>query len=197
MKRLTERRGPECSPYVLCEVCGKTAITECFGERDCIQTLADRLATIEDILGGDYDLDRLRELVEADKAGRAIVAPAQIGDSVWHITTCKDFPKVLDGTMYGANGECGTATGYYCPCELAENCPFTLEEDGSFDCDKHKNKLAIYEDVVTEIVVNDMESFIRLDYSGCVNFEDFGNTVFFTREEAEAAFEKMKEAAHG
>lgn len=26
--------------------------------------------TIEDILGDDYDLDRMRELVEADRAGR-------------------------------------------------------------------------------------------------------------------------------
>lgn len=141
------------------------------------------------------DLDRLKELVEADKAGRCVVLPCGVGDSVFHITTCKDFPKVLDGTMYGANGEPGTATGYYCPCELAENCPFLLE-DGSFDCDKHKNTPAIYEDVVTEIVVNDMESFVRLDYSGCVDFDDFGKTVFRTREEAEAALEKMQEAAH-
>lgn len=28
----------------------------------------ERLATIEDILGDDYDMDRLRELVEADRA---------------------------------------------------------------------------------------------------------------------------------
>lgn len=32
----------------------------------------DRLAAIEDILGDDYDLDHLRELVEADKAKRCI-----------------------------------------------------------------------------------------------------------------------------
>ena len=30
----------------------------------------ERLATIEDILGDDYDLDRLRKLVEEDRAGR-------------------------------------------------------------------------------------------------------------------------------
>ena len=33
----------------------------------------DRLATIEDILGEDYDLDRLLELVEADQDGRCVV----------------------------------------------------------------------------------------------------------------------------
>ncbi len=36
----------------------------------------DRLAAIEDILGDDYDLDRLRELVEADREGRCVVLPA-------------------------------------------------------------------------------------------------------------------------
>lgn len=36
----------------------------------------DRLASIEDILGNDYDLDRLRHLVEADRDGRCVVVPA-------------------------------------------------------------------------------------------------------------------------
>ena len=31
------------------------------------ESTIDRLAAIEDILGDEYDLDRLRELVEADK----------------------------------------------------------------------------------------------------------------------------------
>lgn len=34
------------------------------------QVAFDRLAQIEDILGDEYDLDRLKELVEADKDGR-------------------------------------------------------------------------------------------------------------------------------
>lgn len=43
-------------------------------------TKADRLhfiADIEDILGDDYDLDRLRELVEADRDGRCVVLPCK------------------------------------------------------------------------------------------------------------------------
>ena len=32
-----------------------------------------RLVTIEDILGDEYDLDRLRELVQADREGRCVV----------------------------------------------------------------------------------------------------------------------------
>lgn len=40
-----------------------------------LQNLADKHAVIEDILGGTYDLDRLRDLVEAHKAGRCVVLP--------------------------------------------------------------------------------------------------------------------------
>lgn len=34
-----------------------------------------RLVTIEDILGNEYDLDRLRELAQADREGRCVVLP--------------------------------------------------------------------------------------------------------------------------
>lgn len=37
------------------------------------ETAIHRLAAIEDILGDDYDLDRLRELVKADRDGRCVV----------------------------------------------------------------------------------------------------------------------------
>ena len=50
----------------------------------------DRLATIEDILGEDYDLDRLRELVEADRDGRCVVMPVKVGDTVYD-TTIEDI----------------------------------------------------------------------------------------------------------
>ena len=48
--------------------------------------VVERLAVIEDILGDTYDLDRLRELVEADKDGRCVVPPCKNGDAVWYIT---------------------------------------------------------------------------------------------------------------
>ena len=35
--------------------------------------IINRLAAIEDILGEEYDLDRLRELAEADREGRCVV----------------------------------------------------------------------------------------------------------------------------
>lgn len=58
-------------------------------------TEADRLhfiADMEDILGDDYDLDRLRELVEADRDGRCVVLPVRG-------YTDKDGEKALNSAM--------------------------------------------------------------------------------------------------
>lgn len=45
-----------------------------------------RLVTIEDILGDEYDLDRLRELVQADREGRCVVIhPNSVTDDDYKI----------------------------------------------------------------------------------------------------------------
>ena len=44
-----------------------------------------RASEIEAILGDEYDLDRLRELVEADREGRCVVLPCKIGDVIYQI----------------------------------------------------------------------------------------------------------------
>ena len=49
------------------------------------ETAIHRLATIEDILGDEYDLDELREMVQAKRKGRCIVLPCKKGDTVWRI----------------------------------------------------------------------------------------------------------------
>ena len=130
MKRLTEYTIPETGFSVVSEEKYKRILME---EKPSVEKVYNRLKKIEDILGDEYDLDRLRELALADREGRCVVLPAGIGDTVYHITTCKNFSQVLDGTMYGPNGELGTATGLYCPCELAETCPFPCDDDGSCD----------------------------------------------------------------
>lgn len=145
----------------------------------------------------DFGVDRLCELAQSDRDGRCVVLPAGIGDTVYHITTCKNFSQVLDGTMYGPNGELGTATGLYCPCELAETCPFPCDDDGSFDCEKHKNTLTIFEDVVAGVFIEDMQDVITLGYSGSADFEDFGKTVFLTRAEAQAALRREQNGQGG
>lgn len=49
----------------------------------------NRLAAIEDILGDEYDLDRLRELAQADREGRIVLRSAGAGKKCgscghWH-----------------------------------------------------------------------------------------------------------------
>ena len=48
-----------------------------------MQDLYYRLSQIEDILGDEYDLDRLRELVEMDSAG--CIPPCKIGDVFYRV----------------------------------------------------------------------------------------------------------------
>lgn len=50
------------------------------------ETAIHRLVTIEDILGDKYDLDRLRELVQADREGRCVVIhPNSVTDDDYKI----------------------------------------------------------------------------------------------------------------
>lgn len=42
-----------------------------------------RLKAIEDILGDEYDLDRLHELAQADREGRCVIAPVRPGEIAW------------------------------------------------------------------------------------------------------------------
>ena len=91
MERLTIKRDEknvfqsmyyaECKEYV--DGCG---VISCPFDCPCEieQALFDRLGAIEEILGDDYDLDRLRELVEADRDGRCVVLPCKVGDELFY-----------------------------------------------------------------------------------------------------------------
>lgn len=68
--------------YVTCNVKDCLSIT-CEAEPPCerMQEVVDRLYDFEDILGEDYDLDRMRELVEADRDGRCVFTKCKLGDT--------------------------------------------------------------------------------------------------------------------
>lgn len=55
--------------------------------------IVDRLGVIEDILGDDYDLDHLRDLVQADRDGRCVVLPVRG-------YTDKDGEQALNSAMH-------------------------------------------------------------------------------------------------
>lgn len=102
MERLTEKRdGQNVIPlrqngkvkWSICSAGLGDAPTEyLYGEH------ADRLAAIEDILGDEYDLDRLRELVEADKTLKEFAEDVarQFG---YHGTTADGRPAYTCGGL--------------------------------------------------------------------------------------------------
>ena len=56
------------------------------------ETAIHRLTAIEDILGDEYDLDELREMVQAKREGRCVVLPCKFGGPVWRLYDDCDFP---------------------------------------------------------------------------------------------------------
>lgn len=70
----------------------------------------ERLCAIEDILGDEYDIDRLRELVEADRDGRCVVLPKEgtpkKGDKVWYVDM--ETGEIESGTVFLAHYNRGT-----------------------------------------------------------------------------------------
>ena len=125
---------------------------------------------------------------------RIVELPCAVGDTVYHIAECGNFHAELDGTLYDSLGGIGSATGYYCPCELRNNCPFDpFDNEEDFDCEKQKSKLAIFEDEVKGFIVGEYEeTIILLDYTGNEYIHNFGKTVFLSREEAEKALKEKQ-----
>lgn len=113
-----------------------------------------RLSKIEDILGDEYDLDRLKELVQADREGRCAKLP------------CKEFFSMLGGDVYAIDDD-----------EVLEVllCGVGYDPNG-----------IDFIDAVYAPGCEDEKGFT-------FRFSDVGKTIFLTREEAEAALEKMKE----
>ena len=173
MERLT-KEGKFCD-VIECELtpggsfCERGTCTE--------RRLWERLSSIEDILGDDYDLDRLRviinqrmsmrdevakrfeitkdipldrlrELVEADRGGRCVVLPCKIGDTIYDIS----LAEIKESNVISISFIASKSTYHVSVC--AEN----------------------YRHAIT------------LD----IEIGDFGKTVFLTRKEAEAALEEMK-----
>ena len=82
MKRLTEYTIPETGFTVVPEEKYKRILMD---EKPSVEKVYNRLKKIEDILGDEYNLDRLRELAEADREGRCVVLPCKLGDTVFKI----------------------------------------------------------------------------------------------------------------
>lgn len=62
------------------------------------ESVIDRLATIEDILGADYDLGHIRELVEADRDGRCTILIAKPGEIIYRLNR-NTTPRICETTI--------------------------------------------------------------------------------------------------
>lgn len=139
MKRLTEYTIPETGFTVVPEEKYKRILMD---EKPSVEKVYNRLKKIEDILGDEYNLDRLRELAEADREGRCVVLPCKVEDDVY----INIFGRTLPFTVISISQMASTPT-------------FKAQHG------------------------------IRLVY--IFKADDVGETVFMTREEAEAALAKI------
>lgn len=103
MERYTRKHYGENGYYI---ICSENCETLNCGDCGILDKIVDRLAAIEDILGDEYDLDRLRELVQADREGRCVVLdmprkPLVWGDGDKNTCLCPYCGKDLMGIPYG------------------------------------------------------------------------------------------------
>ena len=86
------------------EVCERQGDDGC---KTCpIAKAFDRLAAIEDILCDEYELDELREMVQAKRDGRCVVLPCKIDDDVY----INLFGRTLDATVISISELASTPT---------------------------------------------------------------------------------------
>ena len=148
---------------------------------DCVRgnifDAVQRLQEIENILGDDYDLDRLRELLEACKG----LEPSEIAESKLLIATRKDpekLARMAELVEADRDGRCVVL-----PCKLHDKvffiengCVKKTEVDSFHNCNSVRWKISTH----TDRMFDHWKGY-EIDFSG------IGKTVFLTREAAEAA----------
>lgn len=179
MERLTNK---ESASYDLIKMNNEWCIDYCKGQpvqtcRDCaIHEAIQKLAYYEDLEEQGYL-----------KISQCI-SQCPPSSTVYVLSTCNKVPSKLDGGFWDA-------TGYYCPYEDFDNCPFV----NCGDCHSAKGKIGIFEDELTGYslsIYDNEERWIILLNNVCDNFtlEDFGKRIFLTREEAQLALDKMEQS---
>ena len=154
MKRLTERKGNG--------VINVRYATE-------HETAIHRLAAIEDILGDEYDLDRLRELMKAYREERYIVLkePRQAG--VHRLSELAEADR---------EGRCVVL-----PCK---------RDDVLWTFQTYPSE-RVYSFHVTDLSTLNGRTMLNTDIMGVVDARDVGKAAFLTRAEAEAALKAREQ----
>lgn len=134
-----------------------------------IGTEADRLhfiANIEDILGDDYDLDRLRELVTAYNEGRYIIMKDAEREGVSRLVELAEADRDERVVVL--------------PCKIGENVYSAIPAYGGVN--KHQ---------IRKFEINKEGEFACCALM--IPFSFFGKSVFLTREAAEEALKGEQE----
>ena len=105
MERLTDCAQGYCEMY-----CKKYML--CFEDpEDCSFKdeikLYDAIKSIEGIV----PFDRLLELADADRAGRLVVLPCKVGDTVYRVLTTRDCPPVISEVKIKTVGQAADLIG--------------------------------------------------------------------------------------
>ena len=142
------------------------------------ETAIHRLAAIEDVLGDDYDLDRLAEIMNQRMSMREDVAER------WKTTSDIPIDRLRELAQADRDGRCVVL-----PCKLhdkvffVENgCVKETEVDSFHNWTSGRWKISVH----TDRMFDHWKGY-EIDFSG------IGKTVFLAREEAEA---KLKERNH-
>ena len=97
MKRLTEYAIPETGFSVVSEEKYKRIMME---EKPSVEKVYNRLKKIEDILGDEYGLDRLRELAQADREGRCGIPPVKMHQKIFRVFDGEIYEEMVCGAIW-------------------------------------------------------------------------------------------------
>ena len=113
MERLTKRLH-DGKVVTDCDSCEQKKDKQCtFSE--CRASLIKRLAAYEDIAELCGGFDRLRELAEADKAGRLVVPPCKVGDVVYGFHNNRQTILPMVAKWIETNADGWTVAAQYAP----------------------------------------------------------------------------------
>ena len=105
MERLTDCAQGYCEMY--CKKYG-----HCFEDPgDCIFKDEIKLYEAVKSIEGIVPFDRLLELACADKAGRLVVLPCKVGDTVYRVLTTRDCPPVISEVKIKTVGQAADLIG--------------------------------------------------------------------------------------
>lgn len=105
MERLTDCAQGYCEMY--CKKYG-----HCFGDPgDCIFKDEIKLYDAVKSIEGIVPFERLLELACADKAGRLVVLPCKVGDTVYRVLTTRDCPPVISEVKIKTVGQAADLIG--------------------------------------------------------------------------------------